>query len=107
LHTHEDSRRTLVEWAKGAFKVAKIVTAKSDCTVGDHYHRNKDETFYLHSGHARRVIVGDAVQLSIDAPAEWNVPRGTYHAFDLAEGSVLLGTATEEFDPEDEIKGRP
>ena len=50
MFKHEDTRRTLIEWASGDFKIAKAVTAKTDCVVGDHYHRNKDEHFLLLSG---------------------------------------------------------
>ncbi len=107
MFVHEDDRRKLIEWANGDFKVAKALIAKSDCIVGDHYHREKDEKFLLLSGVANRVIIGDGSWDAVKAPAQFIVYRGSYHLFDLAEGSVLLGVATAEFDPGDEIKGKP
>lgn len=112
MFVHEDERRKLIEWANGDFKVAKAVIAKgrSDCmccVVGDHHHLKKDESFLLLSGFARLVIVGPKEWREVGAPFKWDVPRGAYHRFELVEGSVLLGVGTEEFDPEDEIPGRP
>ncbi len=104
---HEDSRRKLIEWAQGDFKVSKVVIAKDDCVVGDHYHRNKDERFLLLSGKARRIVLNEQEWLQVEAPYEVEVPRGNYHLFDLEPGSVLLGVTTAVFDPDDEIKGKP
>lgn len=101
MFVHEDERRKLVEWANGSFKECKVLTAKQDCIVGDHFHRNKDEVFYLLSGEAEKVVVGDKIDFTGNY---WFVPRGTYHAFYLREGAVLLGAATEFFDPADEIR---
>ncbi len=104
MFVHEDERRILVEWANGNFKECKVLTAKQDCVVGDHWHAKKDEEFYLLSGEAPRVKVGSLIFLDIKAPYGFHVPRGTYHLIQLTAGSVLLGAATELFDPEDEIK---
>jgi len=102
---HEDSRRKLIEWSGGM--VSKALVAKHDCIVGDHHHRNKEERFLLLSGIARIAIIGSDRQESVVAPREFIVPPNTYHLFDLAEGSILLGVASQEFDPNDEIKGEP
>jgi mannose-6-phosphate isomerase-like protein (cupin superfamily) len=107
MKTHEDARRLLIDYATGDFKAAKVVEMKVCGTVGDHYHRRKDESFLLFKGRASRVLIGDSLQFNVNAPAEFYVPRGTYHAFDLDAGAVLLGTATAEFDPQDEVKGKP
>jgi hypothetical protein len=107
VFTHEDNRRRLIEFGQGPFAVCKALTAKEGCIVGEHYHRNKDESFLLLSGKATRVVIGDLERFDQEAPQEWHVPRGTYHVFELEEGSVLIGTASEPFDQEDEIKGRP
>ncbi len=102
MFTHEDERRTLIEWANGNFKECKVVKAKVDCLVGQHWHAKKDEVFFLFSGHVYFVVVGDKSWGEIDAPFLWQVPRGTYHAFDLKAGAVLLGAATELYDKDDE-----
>lgn len=107
MHRHEDDRRVIIDWAQGEFKSAKVLIAKHGCVVGDHYHLRKDETFFLLKGRASNAVVGDDVQVDVKAPQEWNVPRGTYHRFELDEGSILLGTASERYDPEDEVKGKP
>jgi hypothetical protein len=107
MFKHEDERRTLIEYASGTFRVAKVLTAKRNCIVGDHYHAHKDETFLLLSGHANKIVIGDTVIEGVDAPYQFFVPRMHYHLFDLEAGSVLLGVGTEAFDPSDEITGRP
>jgi mannose-6-phosphate isomerase-like protein (cupin superfamily) len=107
VFVHNDSRRTLYEWAQGTFRCAKALIIKAPCSVGDHYHRHKDESFLLLSGHANEIVVGNETHLNVSAPYAFHVPRGTYHRFDLQAGSVLLGTATAEFDPEDEVQGKP
>ena len=107
MFVHEDDRRKILEWATGEFKVAKALIAKEGCIVGDHYHRNKDEKFLLLSGFAPFVVIGENEWRNTEAPCYWEVPRGNYHRFELAEGSVLLGVGTEEFDPADEIRGEP
>ncbi len=107
MKTHEDDRRLLIDYAAGDFKAAKYLKTKACCTVGDHYHRRKDESFLLVEGRASRILIGDSLQFNVNAPAEFYVPRGTYHAFDLDAGAVLLGTATAVFDPSDEVKGKP
>jgi hypothetical protein len=107
MFVHEDERRKLIEFGHDTFKVCKVAVAKETCVLGDHFHRNKDEHFLLLTGLAERVVIGDRTWTDIAAPFEWHVPRGHYHAFYLQAGSILLGTATAEFDPADEIKGEP
>lgn len=105
MFVHEDERRKLIEWAEGDFKVAKALIAKPGCIVGDHYHRSKDEIFFLLIGNASYVIIGNREWHNAIAPSRWEVPRGSYHRFELDEGSILLGVGTELFDAADEIKG--
>lgn len=107
MFKHEDERRTIIEWANGNFKVCKALIAKAGCSVGDHHHLRKDEEFLLLTGFASHVIIGEAQWRNVAAPITWRVPRGSYHRFDLAEGSILVGVATEEYDPADETKGHP
>jgi mannose-6-phosphate isomerase-like protein (cupin superfamily) len=105
--THTDERRTIIDWGEGQIATVKALTMKQDATVGDHYHRNKDEHFLLLSGHAYQIVIGGEVYKHVVGPAEFHVPRNTYHRFELMAGSILLGTASEAFDPTDEIKGQP
>lgn len=101
---HEDDRRILFDWANGNFKSAKAVIIKKALAVGDHYHENKDEAFLLLQGSFMELIVGNTKEINIQAPYAVFVPRGVYHKFTCAEGSILLGVATELFDESDEIK---
>lgn len=107
MFKHDDERRTLLEMESGEFKACKVVTMKAGAVVGDHHHRNKDERFLLVSGHAKQVIIGDKMEYNVSAPAEFDVPRNTYHAFWLEAGSVLVGVASGCFDATDEIQGEP
>lgn len=106
MFTHEDDRRRIVDFGSGNIR-GKALTAKRDCIVGDHYHLRKDEQFLLFQGEAPEIVVGGEVYRDVKAPAEFTVLRGTYHRFQLKAGSVLIGTASAEFDPGDEIKGHP
>ena len=88
MFVHEDDRRKLIEWSGG--KVSKALIAKQDCVVGDHYHQHKRERFLLVSRRAA-VIVGDAIDATVTAPFEIDVPPNTYHRFNLQRGSTQSG----------------
>jgi dTDP-4-dehydrorhamnose 3,5-epimerase-like enzyme len=107
VFVHEDDRRKLHEMTPGSFKVCKAIVAKEGCVLGNHHHARKTESFLLIVGKARMVVIGDSTWTDLPAPQEWVVPPGTFHVFDLEPGSVLVGTATEQFNPKDEIAGKP
>jgi oxalate decarboxylase/phosphoglucose isomerase-like protein (cupin superfamily) len=108
MFKHEDDRRSLIEWDTRQWPVVKIVTAKCDCGVGDHYHKNKDERFLLIRGSCVAFIGkprGEGTIYNSDnGHVEFDVPRGKYHLFSLTKGSILLGLASEPFDPADDFK---
>ncbi len=109
LHTtdmamHEDDRRIIYDWAAGEFKSAKAVVVKQAIPIGDHYHKNKEETFLLLQGKFMELVVGDDKRKDIPAPFVVFVPKGVYHKFICEPGSILLGVATELFDINDEIR---
>lgn len=99
----EDNRRRLSEIGNGkSWKVCKILEMKEDGLVGNHYHKKKDEMFLLWEGSGTFVVEKEtSVQF---APYSVFIPRGTYHAFTLKKGSVLIGLVTEEHDPSDDYK---
>ena len=100
---HEDDRRVLVEWLNGfGVRSCKVLTAKQECEVGNHYHKNKDEFFYLLAGSGEVELNG--LWEIIHAGDTVYVPALTKHSFKLSEGSILLGGATKEYDPDDEYK---
>ncbi len=101
---HEDERRTLIEWVKDTpFKSAKIVIAKDELPLGEHYHTKKDEMFYLLTGKGTMAL--DGVKSEFNEGDCIFIKRGTVHTFILSAGSILLGVGTEPFDPHDEIQG--
>lgn len=100
---HEDERRTLIEWVKDTpFKSAKIVIAKNELPLGEHYHKNKDEVFYLLKGHGTMKL--DGVQSEFNEGDCIDIKRGVTHTFLLTAGSIMLGVGSETFDPDDEIQ---
>lgn len=103
MYKHEDERRTLVEVISDEqVRSVKVLYAKAGCVVGDHHHDKKDERFYLISGSGTATI-GDKT-FPMECGVLYELNRGTYHKFELTEGSVLLGTASEPFNQDDEIK---
>ena len=101
---HEDNRRTIYDFAQGNFKSLKAVFVKERIAIGDHYHKDKDEVFFLASGTFEELTLGSMRVYNIEAPYFVNVPRGLYHKFICAPCSIIFGGATELFNPNDEIK---
>lgn len=101
MFRHEDSRRVLHELT-GEFKTVKFLIAKDGCVVGDHYHNNKDENFVLVSGAGTHAIEG--LEGEVELFKLYYCPAGVRHTFRLEPGSILIGTATQPFDINDEIK---
>lgn len=105
MFINNDERRTLIEWISDTpFCMAKAVLVKTHSVIGNHYHKEKNETFLLLQGYALRVVIGDTVQGGVHAPALFEVPKGAFHSFELEAGSILLGVADRPHDPEDEIR---
>ena len=101
---HEDSRRVIYDWASGSFASAKVVIVKESIPIGDHYHLNKEEEFFLLEGEFIELHLGKTVFSNVYAPQKVHIPKGLYHKFICTPGSILLGIATQPFDPNDEIK---
>lgn len=99
---HEDHRRILVEWIENyPTKSNKVIIAKEDCEVGNHYHLKKDEMFYLLLGEGEFKLGENEWETLTDTVF---VPRGTRHTFRLKEGAILLEAATRAYTPDDEIR---
>lgn len=100
----EDNRRTIFEFGNGGnWKVCKYLEIKEDCTIGNHYHNNKDECFMLLSGSAR-VTLNCTVNITAGPLTVIMVPKFTHHIFRIKKGSVLLCLASQEHDPTDDHK---
>lgn len=102
--SHTDERRKIYDFAQGEFKSAKAVIVIDEIPIGDHHHNNKTEEFLLLLGSFIECTVGEQTERNVPAPVKLIIPPGTYHKFICKRGSILLGVATELFDPTDEIK---
>ena len=103
---NEDRRRILYEWVENDnIRSCKAVIVKESIVVGKHYHKKKDEIFFLLKGKIIEGKVGDMLISNVSAPYKLIVKRGTYHEFLFEKDSILLGAATEMFDINDEISG--
>ena len=101
MSTHTDKRRTLTEFGiGGVWKVCKVIKTYEACLLGEHYHKNKDESFMLVAGDGY-ITQGDKVTV-MQPFKEYFVQRGTLHAFDLSKDALLIGLCTKEFDPTDD-----
>lgn len=99
---HEDERRLLVEFGAGRnWKSCKFIAVKQDCVLGDHYHNKKDECFLIVGDGT--CYVGDRI-IKVEGITIIEVPRGTWHKFELKDESLVIGLASEEFDPKDDYK---
>jgi quercetin dioxygenase-like cupin family protein len=81
--------------------VAKYLIITSDCEIGGHLHRNKDELFLILRGSAEVSLNG---LLSFAGPGEViEVPRNTFHSFKCTDRTEILCLASELHDPNDDI----
>lgn len=104
---HEDERRTIYDWYSaelGVMKSMKVVEVLDTLPIGDHYHKNKIEIFFLIQGEFLELHLGKKVWYSVPAPYKLTIPKGVYHKFICTPGTIIFGAATELFDPNDEIK---
>jgi D-lyxose ketol-isomerase len=98
---HEDNRRILEDWPE-----AKIITAKEDCTLGNHYHKIKTEKFILISGESLMIIhtLYGNVKHKMKRGELYDMPPNTKHSFELKAGSVMIGLCSHAFDPTDDYR---
>lgn len=94
---HEDERRILEDWPE-----AKIITAKQDCQLGNHYHKIKTEKFILINGYASIMRGKEFERMEIGKL--YAVEPEINHLFNLKKGSVLIGICSHVFDPTDDYK---
>lgn len=108
-YKHEDERRILIEWIKDIpFRSAKIVISKNKEYLGRHYHKNKDEVFYILKGKGICTMVAN--RPNARPTRDWlfegdciYIPRNIIHTFVLYPDTIMLGAGTEPFDIHDEI----
>lgn len=109
--THEDKRRRLIEYIKDIpFRRAKVIKVKSEkCILGKHYHLKSDSVFYMLQGKAMFTLKPNRQGASVERGWLFEeecifVPRNVVHTFEIYPGSILLETASEPYDKEDEIQ---
>ena len=100
-HKHEDNRRILTEWVMDfPLRTCKVLEVKEDSTLGDHYHKEKDEIFYLFKGSGEVTLAGTTELLK-----EGDIVfarRGIKHTFKLKKDSILLEAGNKPFDKSDD-----
>lgn len=94
---HDDDRRELV-----SFPEAKLITARRDATLGNHYHVKKTERFILISGRAVMMLGQEETEMEIGKL--YTVPPVTPHSFRLTAGSRLIGLNSTVYDPSDDYR---
>lgn len=94
---HEDNRRRLEDWPE-----AKIITAKEDCVLGNHYHKIKTEIFILSVGQAWINVDGKRYQMI--KGNMYTVYPNQMHSFDIKKDSVLIGLCSHVYDASDDYK---
>lgn len=99
---HEDHRRILTEWiADYPIRCCKVIEMKEDGEVGNHYHNEKVDTFYLLKG-AGSYIIGDQYDFIREGDC-LRAEKGETHMFFLMKGSILLEASSTPYNKEDEI----
>lgn len=98
---HEDERRILFDFDQSS-KTTKIVVAKDDCSLGDHYHKIKTETFMLVSGLGTISLNGSAEIMEIGK--KYTVNPKVKHQFSLQKGSVLICLVDKKYNPNDDYR---
>lgn len=99
---HEDNRRVLTEWiANFPITTIKILETKKDCELGNHYHRVKQDFFYLLKGKGN-FSIGNRYGKFCAGETLTALPLEPHTIF-LKKGSILLEASTTPYDKEDEI----
>lgn len=97
-----DNRRSLTEFGDGLWRCAKYVEVKTDCVIGGHLHKKKNEFFFLVEGEIEELIIGDEIHKNVKAPMTIDVPWGVFHSFKIKAGSKLIGLCSQKFDKTDD-----
>ncbi len=99
---HEDKRRILSEWiANFPITTTKVIEVKEDSELGNHYHRYKQDFFYLLKGEGRYCI-GDETGEFKEGDCITALQNQAHTIF-LKAGSILLEASTTPYDKADEI----
>lgn len=95
---HEDDRRILESWPE-----AKIITAKTKCELGNHYHKIKTELFIVITGKVFLVMHYGTVH-KMKLGELYTVSPNEKHSFIMSAGSVMIGLCSHPYDQTDDYK---
>ena len=99
--THEDERRTLTSIPYKTGEI-KIIVAKEDCELGNHYHKIKTEIFILLEGDGLGMVNGHKFILSPNT--EFKVNTLERHTFFLKKDSILFCVCSEPYNKNDDYE---
>lgn len=100
---HEDDRRTLIEYISDfPIRMSKVLYVKEDRTLGNHYHKLKDDFFFLVKGSGTYTL--DGIEEPFNEGDCILVKAGVMHAFNLKSGSILIESSTTPYDKGDEYE---
>ncbi len=102
-YSHTDGRRTLIEFIQDtSIRTAKVIYVKEDSFLGNHYHKKKEDIFFLVKGSGTYTL--DGKQELFKAGDTVLVKPGVKHTFYLIKDSILLEASTTPYDKEDEYE---
>ena len=97
--THEDDRRILtsIPYKEGEIK---IIIAKKDCELGNHYHKIKTEKFRLLEGYCEYKL--DEIYDSMSKTKPLLVHPNQNHSFAIKKDSILFCICSHPYDENDD-----
>ena len=100
-----DERRELFDWdINFPCNSIKLLYLNPGFTVGNHYHKEKDELFVLISGSIDKLQVGNKTISNVKSPAAWLVKKDIYHSYKSSNSYTLMCLASKTFDQHDDFK---
>jgi mannose-6-phosphate isomerase-like protein (cupin superfamily) len=99
---HEDDRRKLF-----SFPEAKLIIAKADAVIGNHYHKIKEESFILSEGTCflyQKNESGKDIEVEMQIGKIYTISPGTQHTFHLVKDSILIGLNSRPYDAADDYR---
>ena len=106
VKTHEDERRKLIDWSDDLdIATCKLIIAKEDCTLGNHYHKLKTERFMLLSGRARGTASRERIVHTWDLEEfkPYTVSPYLRHSFELKKGAILACLVDKPYSSDDDF----
>ncbi len=98
---HEDDRRLLCEWIPDIpVRTCKAFFIKEDCRLGDHYHRETTDIFFLLKGSGTYIL--DGIEKEFKEGQCIKVLPKVMHTLKLKKYSILLEASTLPYDKSDE-----